>query len=279
MSQENPYDSKGPSSSGNYQPRPSGNGGGGGGNGFNQRNGGGGGKGFQPREPLTPEQLERLRLPVSVVITGNDRISDSDGMTIDRFIKMIEAKGITIRCGGQSETDKVVAKLARYPEYHLPWKGFDDIEFRGFGSGFNTDECFEFAKRHYLGDFETVNKFQRANHGKTARLLFGKSLRSPAQLVIIWNEDGGETPASTNSRSGIAGHVIRMASASGIPVINVKNPGAEARLSTFLENIYVQHPPKQEQQQQQSQPTGGYSNSFGGNQGRGNESYGDDIPL
>lgn len=279
MAYDNPYESKAPSNGGGYQQRQ-------GGGGYQQRQGGGGGgKGFQPREPLTPEQLERLRLPVTVVVTGNDRIPDVDALTIDRLVKMIEEKGVTVRCGGQSETDKVVAKAARRPEYHTPWKGFDDIEIKGFGSGFNTDECFEYAKRYYMGDFESANKFQRANHAKTARLLFGKSLRSSTQLVIIWSEDGAETAASTNSRSGIAGHVIRMASASGIPVINIK-PGAESRLSTFLENINVQsqqpqqpeqsqQPAAQQSDQRQHYPApGGYN---AGSQGRND--FSDDLPL
>lgn len=269
MSFNNPYEDRGAGggggggNGGGFQNRPAGGGGG-----F-QRGGGKGG--FQQREPLTPEQLSRLRLPSTVVITGNDRIPDGDAMTIDVFVKMIEAKGITIRCGGSSETDKVVIKSARYVEYHLPFKNFDDIEVKGLGSTFNTDECFEFAKRYYQGDFETANKFQRANHGKTARLLFGKSLRSPTQLVIVWTGDTAENAAQTNSRSGIAGHVIRMASAAGIPIINVNSSNAEERLKNFLENISV----KQQPVQKQATATNGQGNGNGGyNGGQGNGSGG-----
>lgn len=299
MSFGNPYENKG-GNGGNGGGWKGGNGGGGwnkGGNsggGWNKGGNGGGKGGFQQREPLTPEQLARLRLPVSVVVTGADRIPDQDAMTIDLFVKKIEAKGITVRCGAASETDKVVAKSARYPEYHLPFKMFDDIEVKGYGSTFNTDECFEFAKRYFEGDFETANKFHRANHAKNARLLFGKSLRSPTQLVIVWSEDGAELASDTNSRSGATGHIIRMASAAGIPVINIKSQNAEARLDSFLEKIYVKQPAVQQEQKptqggnqgnygsgSQGGNSGGYN---GGNQGGYNSGnsgdYGDeDIPL
>lgn len=243
MSFDNPYDQR------TQQPqKPQGSWGGGGGGGF---------KPGQPKEPLTPEQLKRLRLPVSVVVTGNDRIPDGDAMTVDRFVKMIDAKGITIRGGTNSDTDQLVTKTVRYVEQHAPWANKGDngsrffenkndgsrVEIKGAGSSFNTDECFEFAARYFVGDFEAANKFQRANHAKTPRLLFGKNLKNPTQLVLIWSEDGVDTPSAVSSRTGWAGHVIKMASAAGIPVINIKNPNAESRLTTFLETIYVKQPP------------------------------------
>lgn len=270
MSYENPYEASKPAS-------------GGGGNGGGQRawnNGGGkpGGGNFPQREPLTPEQLQKLKLPCSVVITGNDQMPDAVAMTLDTVVKMVEAKRIPIRCGGQSETDKNVIKFARnegkWLEYHLPWNKFDDIDVsRGAGSGFNTDECFEYAKRYFVGDFESANKFVRANHGKTARLLFGKNLKNSARLVIVWTDDGAETAADTNNRSGIGGHVIRMATAAGIPVVNLKNPNAVQRVQAFLENINVQS-------QQQAQPAGqqqqgGYGGQHSGYSGNGNGGAGE----
>lgn len=283
MSYGNPYENKSPDTGGQ------GNGGGSRG-GFNGGGGGGnaGGGRFPQREPLTPEQLHRLRLPVTIVLTGNDGIPDSDAMTMDRFIKMIEAKRVTMRSAHATETDMIVSKGARYVEYHTPWKGFaprngEAVEVKGAGSSFNTDECFEYAKRYFVGDFEQAPKLIRALNAKNARLLFGKNLKNPTQLVIVWSEDGVEAAASTTSRSGNVGHLVRLASAAGIPVINIKSPNAESRLTSFLENIYVQQPPVQQAQQPAAAPAAAGYDDRRSNQGSGRSGFGaspdDDIPF
>lgn len=223
---------------------------------------------FPQKEPLTPDQLKALRLYYTVVIAGNDRIPDQKALEVADLVKLAEKRGIRIRAGGQSETDVVVTENSKWAEYHLPWKMFNDIEVKGMGSTFNTDECFEFAKRYYNGDFETVNKFQRALHGRTPRLLFGKNLKSPANLVIVWSDDGAEKAADTGTRSGIAGHIVRMASAVNIPIINLNNPGSFNKAKALLESINVKPNTQQQQQATPTEPAKGYS-----------ADYDDDIPY
>lgn len=293
MSYGNPYENQGGNSGngGNNGFQRGGNGGGYS-NGGNRQGGNGfrGGRG-QQQEPKTPEELARMRLPITIVVTGDDRIPDGAAMTIDQVVKAIQAKGITIRGGTNTETDQIVTKTARYVEQHAPWgsKAEDGkryfevrdgakVEIRGNGSTFNTDECFEYAKRFFQGDYETANKFRRANTAKNARLLFGKNLKAPTQLVIVWSEDGADSAGSTTSRSGDIGHLVRMSCASGIPVINVQKPDAMQRLNAFLENIHVQQPPQQQPAATEasgSRPAHGPADS---GFGRGND-LDDDIPY
>lgn len=268
---QNPYEQSNPSSNNRFQQNRQG--------GFNR------GK----PEPKTPEELKRMRLPISIVVTGEDRISDSMAMTVDKVVKDIQERRITIRGGGNTDTDQVVTKAARYVEQHVPWaakaddgkryfdlRDGDRVEVRGNGSSFNTEECFEFAKRYFHGDYETVNKFRRANTAKNVRLLFGSKLRAPAQLVIVWSEDGAENAHQTTSRSGDIGHLVRMATASGIPVINLKNQDAVSRIASFLENMNVEQPTEEsttfetsERRQSQGAGSSGFQSS---------DDF-DDVPL
>lgn len=233
---------------GGYQNRSGGYGGGGnrpsgGGGGYNRGGGGGGnfgsganGKpGFQKKE-YTPEELKNLKLPVTCVITGNDGMSDQIALMVGRIVKAMESKNVIIRTGGLNGIDQVVLDHTRQAELHLPFRNFNKMEAP---SQYSSEPCLELARR-YMPELDTLPNVPKATFAKNPRLILGRYLTAPAQLVIVWSEDGCEHPREATSRSGIAGHVVKLAAATGIRIINLQRPDAEIRAMKFVENIYVE---------------------------------------
>lgn len=233
---------------GGYQNRGGGYGGGGnrpsgGGGGYNRGGGGGGnfgsganGKpGFQKKE-YTPEELKNLKLPVACIITGNDGMSDQIALMVGRIVKAMESKNVTIRTGGLNGIDQVVLDHARQAELHIPFRNYNKMEAP---SQYSSEPCLELARR-YMPELDTLPNVPKATFAKNPRLVLGRYLTAPAQLAIVWSEDGCEHPREATSRSGIAGHVVKLAAACGIRIINLQRPDAELRAMKFVENIYVE---------------------------------------
>lgn len=228
---------------GNWQNRQGGNNGGnwqnrqGGGGNWNRNGGGGGGggnwKNRQQPKPLTPEELEKLKLPKTAVITGNGRAPDQLKPLIAEAGNILAHHGYTIRASCMDGFDKMVMETIPGVELHIPWKNFNQVQ--GEASYFSNDECKEFAKR-YLPEWSNIKEVQQSFYAKNVRLILGKYLKQPCQIVIIWSEDGCEGPATRTMQSGQAGHVAAIAKAMNIPVINLSNPNAIPRLRQFLES-------------------------------------------
>lgn len=207
----------------------------GGGN-WNRSGGGSGGggnwKGRQQKQ-LTPEELANLQLPKTAVISGNARAPEQLKPLIAEIAGMLQSNGYTIRTSCMDGFDKMVQETVPNAEIHAPWKGFNQVQNEA--SNFNSDECKEFAKR-FLPEWSSIKDSQQAMYSKNVRLVLGKYLKQPCQIVIIWSEDGCEGPANRTMQSGQAGHTSAIAKAMGIPVINLSNPNAVARLRQILES-------------------------------------------
>lgn len=226
-------------SQGNYGGNGGYNRGGGGGGGYNRGNGGGfkgggggfkGGGGFQ-RAPLTPEQLQNLKLPKSAVLAGNNNAPDALVPLIREIADILKRHGFEIRASTMDGFDKMVMDNVQGLELHTPWKGFNQIE--NVASSFNSDECKEYAKR-YLPEWGSMKEGLQPMYAKNARLVLGKTVKQPCQVVIVWSEDGVEGPQNRAQRSGHAGHIAAIAHAMNIPVINLSNPDPIQRLRRIL---------------------------------------------
>lgn len=201
---------------------------GGGGGGFK---GGGGGR-FQ-RAQLTPEQLQAMPLPKSAVFDGNFNAPEQLIPVIREMADLLKQHGFAIRSSGMNGFPKMVSDNVQGIEFHIPWKEFGQIQ--NPKSYFNSDECKEFAKR-YLPDWAGLKDSHQAFFCKNARLVLGKDLKQPAQISIIWSDDGVEGPTTRTQTSMHAGHIACISKAMHIPVINISNPDAVQRLRRFLEN-------------------------------------------
>lgn len=229
---------------------------------------------FQRRE-YTEEDIRNAKFPMAVVISGNENLPEQPAMIIARIVPLFEKLGFTIRSGGLNGTDEMVEKVASKTELHLPFKGFNKKEST---SQFSNEICKEFARR-VDPNIDDLSKVPKAILEKNPRLLFGRYLTAPVQLAIVWSPDGCERHHETTPRSGNAGHIVKLATSSGIPVINLNRPDAEQRIMAYLESFNVQQQtqaPTYEQPNQQPttyQPNpqaggyqGGTSNgNYGGN--------------
>ena len=215
----------------------------GGGGGYPNRGGGGfssGGKPAFQKKEYTPEELKALKIGISCVITGNENFNDQTALMVGRIVKAMESKNVVVRTGGLNGIDQVVMDNAREAELHIPFRNFNKLEA---ASQYSNEPCLELARR-YLPELDTLPNVPKATFAKNPRLVMGRYLSTPAQLVIVWSEDGCERPHETTPRSGMAGHVVKIAAAAGIRVINLQRPDAEARAMKFVESIYVQQEPK-----------------------------------
>lgn len=228
---QNPYDDQRPKQGGgNYQRKQYG--------GYNNNYRKGGNNFDRPK--LTPDQLAALKLPVTVVVIGDDKLPNDVALKVGDVIRLFEQKGVQLRLSCVTNTDVAAREAASHFELHLPWKEFNGEQLKpNEGSYFNTEEALEYAKRFFYSDFEQAPKFLRANLGRNSRLLFGKSLKSPCQLLVVWTPGGEEITAKATNANSAATHAVRMACAAGIPVINLQNADAVGRVQSFLENINV----------------------------------------
>lgn len=199
-----------------------------GGNGGNY-NGGGGKAPFQ-RKVWTPEELASAKLYKSVVITGNDSPPPMVQQVLQRLVPELEKRNYVIRSGGMKGMENLVEELARNLEVHLPWKGFDgkDSKFT-----YTTDEAKEFAKRYHPA-YEQAKPVVQTFCAKNVRLMLGKDLKSPTQMLIIWSEDGAEHARERTAKTGLTGVAVSIATEIRIPVFNLQRPDAEQRIMAYL---------------------------------------------
>lgn len=247
---DNPYENQGRSNSysgggGNYQ-RNNGGGGynrnnnggnnGGGRGGYGKSGGGGGRGGWVPPE-YTPDQIAAAYVPLSVAFLGNEKLNDTIVGRIIKVLKMFEAKKFAIRTGAERGVPRVIIDNAMAPELHLPFKKFDGIENP---ASYYTDALCEEIARKMKQDIDTAPDVVKAIYAKNPRVIFGKNLKQPVSVLIIWTEDGCENPSDVTNQSGIGGHALKLAAAAGIPVINLQNADAESRVEHYLRTLYVE---------------------------------------
>lgn len=252
-----------------------------GGSGFRGGNNGGGKPAFQPRQ-YTEEDLKNARYPKTVVISGNEHINDQIALTVGELARAFHEKDFVIRTGGLNGVDDVAERAVPRAELHLPFKGFNRKESE---SQYTSEICAELARRQQP-DLDTMQKVPKAILAKNPRLVFGRFLNAPAQLVIVWSEDGCEHPREVTSRSGNAGHIVKLAFAAGIRVINIQRPDGKQRALSYLESFNVQEPAKQVQHptatptgNPSGNPAGQQGGNYGGNQYNGNPGGGSESSF
>ena len=116
-------------------------------------------------------------------------------------------------------------------EIFLPWAGF-----QGHPSRFTkpTEAAIRLAARAHPA-FGVLKPAERLLHGRNAHQIFGPNLEDPVAMVLCWTEDGCESDAARTRATGGTGTGITLASRAGIPVFNLRNPGAEERLLAWLD--------------------------------------------
>lgn len=170
----------------------------------------------------------------------------SDDMTA--VARVLEARGFTLRsgfAGGADTAFELGTKIDSQREIFAPWKGFgsnpeskhekvrwdqirrhEGITGERFtpakarlleGDMFRRAE--ELAAPHHPG-WDRLPDGHRKLHSRNMGQVFGPKLDVPARFEMAWTVDGKAT--------GGTGQAIRVAEASGIPVLNLHNPRIRA---------------------------------------------------
>lgn len=77
-----------------------------------------------------------------------------------------------------------------------------------------------------------LEEFHRELHTRNVFQVLGEMLDTPSEFLICWTPDGAET--KTSKKTGGTGTAIRIANMFGIPVFNLRNDDAIARLNEYL---------------------------------------------
>lgn len=192
--------------------------------------GGGGGKPFQRKEePLDPT----IYIPCAV--SGNKDAPPEILNKIKELVTFLSEAGLTIRTGCDGAVELAADDAATLKrERILPWRDFAEKESK---MTWNEERAFVVAKMHHP-TYDTMKKGVQHILGKNARLVLGDKMKSPARFILIWTEDGAEHATQKTSKTGLTGHIIAIASASGVPIYNLGNPTAEQRLRDYVAQIF-----------------------------------------
>lgn len=137
--------------------------------------------------------------------------------------------GWVLRSGGAPGADSAFGIGAGYAgsgsdptryEIYLPWPGFNRQS-----SPFDrpTPQAADLAAAHHPA-WDRLSRGVKALQARNSHQVLGADLADPVEFVLAWTADGAdnnETPPS--SRTGGTGQAIRVAAASGVPVINLRN--------------------------------------------------------
>lgn len=190
-----------------------------------QGNNGGGGKFQRKEEPLDPT----IYFPCAV--SGNKEAPQEVLSRIADLVRLCNEKEITVRTGCEGPVELAADDAATgRRERILPWRDFQEKESK---LTFNSERAHAIAKKFHP-TYDNMKRGIQHILAKNARLILGDKMTSPARFLLTWTEDGIEHARDKTSRTGLAGHIISIATAAGVPIYNLGNPTAEQRLREYL---------------------------------------------
>jgi len=125
-------------------------------------------------------------------------------------------------------------------EVYLPWPDFhapEKLQPSTIWHNNPTYQGVEAAIAHHPAG-RRLSRGARLLHGRNSHQILGRLLNAPATMVVCWSPCGAQELDQLTRQSGGTGQAIRLARRNGIPVFNLKNPGALPALQAFVE----QHP-------------------------------------
>jgi hypothetical protein len=187
-------------------------------------------KPFTKPEPLSPEEI---RVYKAYAVTGNKECPPHILGRVKNIVSKLDKANFVLRTGGlegAEETAETSVTNQLNIELHLPWK-----EFAGKTSKFMySNELVKGIAKIFQPSFDTLPLPVQGFLSKNVRLVYGKDGKSPAMFVVVYSEDGAESPSEKTPKTGNILHVLSLAAATHIPIFNLGKPDAEERLYQFL---------------------------------------------
>jgi hypothetical protein len=155
--------------------------------------------------------------------------------TMTRVAERLRALGFTLRSGGAQGADSAFdAGAGSAAEIFLPWRGYERRQGATVALEQPADDAFPVAEGLHPA-WERLKSPVRALMARNAHQVLGAGLDRPAAFVVCWTPDGAETEAERSRETGGTGLAIALASRWGVPVFNMRRPGALQRLAELLE--------------------------------------------
>jgi len=142
----------------------------------------------------------------------------------------LEERGFVLRSGGAYGSDAAFENGLKDPskaEIFLPEQGFNGHASERFDV---SEEAFELARRFCSKTkWHKLNDFGRQCYARSGYQVLGRDLESPSKFVVCWTPRGADV--------GGTAQAIRIARAHNIPVFNLFDRGARARLPKLVQEV------------------------------------------
>jgi hypothetical protein len=119
-------------------------------------------------------------------------------------------------------------------EIYIPWKGFNGSDSKLFTQ---ADEAFYIASQ-YHPNWKNLKEPVKKLMARNVHQVLGQDLKTPAEFVLCWTQDGCESHQTRSQKTGGTGQAISIASENNIEIINMKNLLWEDRLLDIIGNNY-----------------------------------------
>jgi hypothetical protein len=132
--------------------------------------------------------------------------------------------GWALRTGGAPGADSAFEAGARAAGgrigLYLPWRGFEE-RTQDVVLHEPSARALELAPRFHPA-WSTLRRGGRALHARNVHQVLGGTCDNPASFVVCWTQDGATCAAETSKRTGGTGTAVRIASAYGVAVHNLR---------------------------------------------------------
>lgn len=138
--------------------------------------------------------------------------------------------GWTLRSGHAPGADQAFERGAGgSAEVYLPWVGFEeDVPVLGKTMPYPSTTAHWIAADHHPA-WNYLKRGARTLHARNSHQILGLELGDPSAFVLAWTPDGSVD--GTGKDGGGTAQALRVATAYGVPVLNLKNRDAR-RLHT-----------------------------------------------
>lgn len=163
----------------------------------------------------------------------------------DVFIRMesiaatFAQKGLILRSGGADGADTAFEQGCDAgggdKEIFLPWKGFNKNDSNLFDV---PEEAFEITQAFHPAWHKLSLAVQKLM-ARNAQQILGKNLDSPSSFVVCWTPDGCNSHATRTHKTGGTGQAISIASAHGIPIVNINTVNDKSETNDMLADLGV----------------------------------------
>lgn len=144
--------------------------------------------------------------------------------------------GYFLRSGGAPGADSAFEMGAGDSGHiYLPWPGFNGRSVRP-GWSRPSRQAYALAKTLHPA-WERLESGPRALHARNCHQVLGDDLATPSAFVVCWTPDGCETEAERTRDTGGTATAIVLACRHGIPVFNLRRPGAMEALQARVEAL------------------------------------------